>query len=118
MISVSNAPGFRGIDILLSSLWPHDITNKVSSVVLPDAVKSLTASNGEVAIQSLALQLKPRYHFTSADVGVFWARTPYRNGITGHITRFIALGMVDHDVKDKSKKWMHALNLVPLTGKP
>ncbi len=107
--------GFSGVDIFLSG-WPSGITNKLSSEQKPTSLDETVFSNmGEIYNATLAQLLKPRYHFTNV-ANLFWQRLPYRNGITGHITRFITLATVDEINTDKNKKWIHALNLVPMNG--
>ncbi|CAN0158956.1 unnamed protein product, partial [Ectocarpus fasciculatus] len=56
----------------------------------------------------------------AASEGAFFQRPPYRNyGSSGciHTTRFISLGELaagSAAPKDKTKKWVHALNLEPI----
>jgi hypothetical protein len=63
--------------------------------------------------------VKPRYHIVSGKKG-FYQRSPYRNNNNspygGQIytcTRLISLDEVSVS-KEKSKKWIHALNIIPI----
>lgn len=79
----------------------------------------------------MAAALRPRYHF-AATCGIFYQRPPYRNLTVdskhvktldggkhdgSHVTRFIGLGAVTGS-PPKTKKYVHALNLQPLTKVP
>lgn len=101
-------PSFRGIDILMSSPWPADITNL-------DPAKPNFKYQGSKLIAWLATQVKPRYHVSALE-GIHYERPPYRNqslqdGNIEIATRFIALAPV---MNNQKKKWLYALNLTPV----
>ncbi|XP_043520795.1 CWF19-like protein 1 [Frieseomelitta varia] len=101
-------PSFRGIDILMSSPWPTDITNF-------DPNKPNFKYHGSKLIAWLAVQVKPRYHVSALE-GIHYERPPYRNqslqeGNIEIATRFIALAPV---INSQKKKWLYALHLTPV----
>ena len=58
----------------------------------------LPAEAGSKLISKVALQLRPRYHFSGV-CGIHYERQPYRNHRVAqeparHVTRFIGLGKV------------------------
>lgn len=63
-------PSFRGIDILMSSPWPADVTNF-------DPNKPNFKYQGSKLIAWLAAQVKPRYHVSALE-GIHYERPPYR----------------------------------------
>ncbi|XP_012280243.1 CWF19-like protein 1 [Orussus abietinus] len=101
-------PSYRGVDILLTSQWPKDVTHL-------DSTEPSFKYNGSKLIAWLATQLKPRYH-VSALQEIHYERPPYRNqnqsgdGIE-IATRFLALASVGNPDK---RKWLYALNLTPV----
>ncbi|XP_015599550.1 CWF19-like protein 1 [Cephus cinctus] len=101
-------PSFRGVDILLTSPWPKDITQS-------DPKQPGHKYNGSKLIAWLATQVKPRYHISALE-GIYYDRPPYRNlsqnGDSIEIaSRFIALASVGNTNK---RKWLYALNLTPV----
>lgn len=100
---------FRGVDILITSSWPKDI-------MLGDKSCSVQVEpNGSWLLSWLAVQVKPRYHFSGQE-GVYFERAPYRNhSFSGntpeHATRFIALAKVGNTLKHK---WLYAFSLTPI----
>lgn len=75
VISVRNAclrgqPSFRGIDILLTSPWPENITNL-------DPAKPDFKYDGSKLISWLATHIKPRYHVCAME-NIHYERPPYR----------------------------------------
>ncbi|CAM9931391.1 unnamed protein product [Ectocarpus sp. 6 AP-2014] len=113
--------GYGGADLLLSTEWGRGM-----EVDLPErcfqelsAAGVAPAAVGSEAVAKLAVAVKPRYHFAASE-GAFFQRPPYRNyGSSGcmHTTRFISLGELaagSAAPKDKTKKWVHALNLEPI----
>ncbi|XP_066588758.1 CWF19-like protein 1 isoform X2 [Prorops nasuta] len=92
-------PGFRGVDILLSSPWPEGITNL-------DPKKPNIKYNGSKLLAWLAVQVRPRYHISAIE-GVHYERPPYRNISRNDegceiATRFIALAPVANNQKADS----------------
>lgn len=75
VVSVRNScmkgqPSFRGIDILLTSQWPQDVTKF-------DPNEPKCSYKGSKLIAWLAAQVKPRYHVCGLE-GVHYERPPYR----------------------------------------
>lgn len=80
---------------------------------------------GSSIISDVLKTVKPRYHFAASMVrftqcahsqNIFYERRPYRNA-SQHITRIVCLGPVKAG-SDKSRKWLHALNLTPCIQMP
>lgn len=80
---------------------------------------------GSSIISEVLKAVKPRYHFAASMVcstyfphsqNIFYERRPYRN-TNQHITRIVCLGPVKAG-SDKSRKWLHALNLTPCIQMP
>ncbi|GFN87297.1 cwf19-like protein 1 [Plakobranchus ocellatus] len=108
---VVNDPGFKGIDILITSQWPKDV-EKYGSAPKRDRAKYPPSA----CIAEVARVLKPRYHFAGLE-GIFYERQPYRNHQVllepaRHVTRFVALANAGN--KDKIK-YLYAFNIVPLS---
>eukprot|EP00940_MAST-03C_sp_MAST-3C-sp2_P001189 g1189.t1 len=119
-----NDPSFRGIDILLTSLWPKGICRSEDrKTIKPCGGGEFSPQRPDASAAALASILKPRYHFAGTEAR-FYARVPYQNQMTSglarvHPTRFVGLGRVgDLPPKDSKKapKWLHALGLVPLNA--
>jgi len=110
--ALAQAPGFRGVDLLLTSPWPRGAFRQLdegalSADLLPD--RDLHEVGLE-ALAELAVLLRPRYHFAATE-NQFWQRPPYRHSAaTTMLCRFIALAAVQ---ADKKQKWLHALSLAP-----
>ncbi|KAG8041693.1 hypothetical protein G9C98_006988 [Cotesia typhae] len=105
---LKNQPNFRGVDILLSSQWPIDV-NRLNST------NQKFHFRGSKLIAWLAAQIKPRYHVCALEES-FYEPPPYRNkSINGEnieiATRFVALA---HITNTEKKKWIYALNLIPI----
>ncbi|KAL4715033.1 hypothetical protein ACJJTC_003184 [Scirpophaga incertulas] len=101
---------FRGVDILISTLWPagiqQDDTQKVE--VEPERLSNL--------LSWLSIHVKPRYHFVPS-TNKYYERQPYRNQSIHQdyrecATRFIALAPVGNKMKEK---WIYACSLQPIT---
>lgn len=135
VVSVRNAclkgqPSFRGVDILMSSQWPSDVTRY-------DPNEPKLNYKESKLIAWLAAQIKPRYHCSGLE-GIHYERPPYRytnylfiptfpennillifvfrnNGTSGDSleisSRFVALGRVGNTEKNK---WIYALNVTPV----
>lgn len=100
---------FTGVDVLLTSEWPKNVTNFDENKNAPDS------STGSQHVSWLACQLKPRYHFSGLR-DIFYERPPYTNHNPSgegnvHCTRFIALAKVGNPNKNK---WIYAANLTPI----
>jgi len=105
---ILNTSTFKGIDILLTSVWPKDV-NKYGT----ELKQQPTCASESVA--QLALAVKPRYHFSGLE-GISYERNPYRNhklltGQQSHVSRFVALAHAGN--KDKLK-YLYAFNIAPL----
>lgn len=106
---LKSQPSFRGIDILMTSQWPFDITKYDTNQISEINYK------GSKLIAWLAAQIKPRYHVCALE-GIHYERPPYRNQSKNEdnieiATRFIALARVGNKEKHK---WLYALNLTPV----
>ncbi|VDN18816.1 unnamed protein product, partial [Gongylonema pulchrum] len=104
---VTARSGFLGFDLLLTGMWPAEVS-KFST----NYPKRETA--GSPLISQLAAALKPQYHF--AGMGVHYERTPYRNHRilqeqSQHATRFIGLASVKNSEKEK---WLYAFSIEPI----
>ncbi|KAL0280157.1 UNVERIFIED_CONTAM: hypothetical protein PYX00_001533 [Menopon gallinae] len=100
---------YLGIDVLLTSQWPRNVTNLVGNV--DDDVKK-ASDDGSDLVAWLVSQTKPRYHFVGL-CDVFYERQPYRNEqpngvLNTHCTRFISLSSLT------GKKWMYGAVLTPI----
>lgn len=95
----------NGVDLFLSNQWPTGILNflKAEDVPHPESTSDAAAKVANV--------IKPRYHFVSSE-NIFFERIPYKNEKDTVVTRFISLG---HAMNTKDQKYIHALNLVPVT---
>lgn len=101
---------FKGVDILLTSPWPKYVGNFGNSSGEVDTKKC-----GSALVSSLAMGLKPRYHFAALEK-TYYERLPYRNHVVlqenaQHATRFIALASVGNPEK---KKYLYAFSIVPM----
>ncbi|XP_005566242.1 CWF19-like protein 1 isoform X1 [Macaca thibetana thibetana] len=101
---------FKGVDILLTSPWPKYVGNFGNSSGEVDTKKC-----GSALVSSLAMGLKPRYHFAALEK-TYYERLPYRNHVVlqenaQHATRFIALANVGNPEK---KKYLYAFSIVPM----
>lgn len=105
---ISSLPKFRGVDILLTSVWPEGVS------LYGTELKNQPASSSS-SISQLALALKPRYHFSALE-GLSYERNPYRNhkllsGQQSHVTRFVALSQAGNADK---LKYLYACHITPL----
>uniref|UniRef100_A0AC35G1K3 CWF19-like protein 1 n=1 Tax=Panagrolaimus sp. PS1159 TaxID=55785 RepID=A0AC35G1K3_9BILA len=107
LLPVRAKSGFLGVDILLTAVWPAEVSKYSSNTPSTDI-------EGSKLISRLATGLKPRYHFSG--IGCHYERTPYRNHrvlveAAQHTTRFIGLASVGNPNKEK---WMYAVSIVPM----
>ncbi|XP_075215948.1 CWF19-like protein 1 isoform X2 [Lycorma delicatula] len=105
---VGGQPSYIGVDFLLTSSWPKDITR-----LDPKPIDN--APPGSPLLSWLSVQLKPRYHVCGLE-GLYYERPPYRNLDTRgdnsvHCSRFIALAPVGNK---ENKKWLLALSVSPI----
>ncbi|XP_064476195.1 CWF19-like protein 1 [Ornithodoros turicata] len=103
-------PGFRGVDILLTSQWPKGVTKYGQGV----EESQYDASN---ATAMLAYFTRPRYHFSSSS-SCYYDRLPYRNHQVlrepaRHASRFISVASVNNAAKSK---WLYAFTIVPMVA--
>eukprot|EP00252_Welwitschia_mirabilis_P025628 TRINITY_DN8096_c0_g1_i1.p1 TRINITY_DN8096_c0_g1~~TRINITY_DN8096_c0_g1_i1.p1 ORF type:complete len:576 (-),score=113.47 TRINITY_DN8096_c0_g1_i1:191-1918(-) len=101
----AEAPGI--VDLFLTNEWPHGVLNGITSEDASFEQEHL--SEGNCTISELVTELKPRYHIAGSE-GVHFARPPYKNDGASHVTRFIGLGFVGND---KKQKFIHALSPTP-----
>uniref|UniRef100_A0A7N0UTD5 C3H1-type domain-containing protein n=1 Tax=Kalanchoe fedtschenkoi TaxID=63787 RepID=A0A7N0UTD5_KALFE len=95
------------VDIFLTNEWPSGITNKAVESGIPPGVSDSSGFDSTVA--ELVSEIKPRYH-VAGTMGVFYAREPYINVDSSHVTRFLGLAPVRN--KDK-QKFIHAISPTP-----
>ncbi|XP_053574705.1 CWF19-like protein 1 isoform X3 [Bombina bombina] len=103
---------FKGVDILMTSLWPKEVWNYGNAPTNESSKKC-----GSALIANLALSLKPRYHFSALE-GENYERLPYRNHLVlqenaQHVSRFIALASVGNPDK---KKYIYAFTILPMSA--
>ena len=103
------------VDFLLTCEWGQGLASEVSEgSSLMDTVAKPQPSRSPV-VADIARFVSPRYHFAGMD-GVYVKLPPYDNphGSPVAVTRFVGLGKVSDKVTtDKSRKWLHALGLIP-----
>ncbi|KAI6223689.1 CWF19-like protein 1-like protein [Aphelenchoides fujianensis] len=107
LLPIRTQSGFLGVDVLLTSIWPADVSKH--SINQPSV-----ESPGSKSIARLAAGLKPRYHF--AGKSGHFERSPYRNHrvlleAAQHVTRFIGLAAVGNKAKEK---WIYAFSIKPM----
>jgi hypothetical protein len=114
LLKETKQAGFSGVDALLTADWGRGVHRQMPASLLDPLGLNMQAVGCPI-ISSIATNISPRYHFCASE-GFFFERLPYRNQSAAHITRFIALGGVP-EVKnsDKKRKWLHALNLAPMS---
>lgn len=100
---VRGNPGYRGVDLLLTSQWPAHICDDDSG------------KNTSELLSWLMLKIKPRYYFCGLE-GVYYAKPPFRIPSVGDDsvefqTRFMGLGRVGNE---KKEKWLYAMNFQSL----
>ncbi|KAH7722384.1 Protein F17A9.2 [Aphelenchoides avenae] len=105
LMPVRASSGFLGLDVLLTSMWPAQVS-KHSPNQPPDEVE------GSKLIARLAAGLKPRYHF--AGRACHYERSPNHRVLlepAQHVSRFIGLAPVDNP---KKEKWLYAFSVTPM----
>ncbi|KAE9059299.1 hypothetical protein PF007_g31000, partial [Phytophthora fragariae] len=113
------ADGDQGdVDFLFTAEYPTSFQLLLPEQQLPHG---LQAMRGSSAIRQILQQVHPKYHITSRGGDgtrgdVFYQRLPYVSEVTGtgrkQLTRLIGLSGVNK-VKDKTRKYLHALQVVP-----
>ncbi|KAI9982833.1 hypothetical protein PInf_006623 [Phytophthora infestans] len=113
------ASGDQGdVDFLFTAEYPASFQLLLPEQQLPHG---LQAMRGSAPIKELVQQVHPKYHITSRGGDgtrgdVFYQRLPYVSEVTGtgrkQVTRLIGLSGVNK-VKDKTRKYLHALQVVP-----
>ncbi|KAL4093254.1 hypothetical protein PRIC1_010688 [Phytophthora ramorum] len=106
------------VDFLLTAEYPASFQLLLPEQQLPIG---LQATRGSAAVREIVQQVHPKYHITSRGGDgtrgdVFYQRLPYVSEVTGtgrkQLTRLIGLSGVNK-VKDKMRKYLHALQVVP-----
>jgi len=98
------------VDLLVTAEWPSGITGKLMPDCLPQLEADVLKQSSSDLIADLAVRIEARYHVASS-AATFFARPPFQAVKHGHICRFVGLGPVGS--KEKHRKWLHALKLVP-----
>ncbi|XP_041984453.1 CWF19-like protein 1 [Aricia agestis] len=101
---------FRGVDILITTLWPAGIQEDENQKV------DMEQDRLSDLLSWLSIHIKPRYHFVPSPEK-YYERQPYRNQSINQdykecATRFIALAPVGNKSKEK---WIYACSLQPIT---
>ncbi|KNB43884.1 hypothetical protein JH06_2165 [Blastocystis sp. subtype 4] len=97
-----------GVDFVLSAEWSYGMLHHLDSTRFPTIPDCTTV--GSPIISSVLKTVCPRYHFAGS-LNTFYERLPYRNP-DDTISRIVCLGPVKAG-GDKSRKWIHALNVTP-----
>ncbi|XP_055836731.1 CWF19-like protein 1 homolog [Episyrphus balteatus] len=101
LVNKTTATDYKGVDILITSQWPHGIAGQ--------------ENNTSKLISYLSKEIKPRYHFCGIN-GIYEEPKPYRIPADSTTqfelcTRFIALANVGNPTKQKA---VYALSLCPV----
>eukprot|EP00644_Phytophthora_capsici_P017468 jgi/Phyca11/530534/estExt2_fgenesh1_pm.C_PHYCAscaffold_670017 len=106
------------VDFLFTAEYPSSFQLLLPEQQLPHGLQAL---RGSTAIKEMMQQVHPKYHITSRGGDgtrgdVFYQRLPYVSEIMGtgrkQLTRLIGLSGVNK-IKDKTRKYLHALQVVP-----
>jgi hypothetical protein len=92
--ALAEEPG--GVDLFLTNEWPAGVTNRAAVSDIPVGISDSSCSDSTVS--ELVMEVKPRYHIAGS-MGVFYAREPYLNAESTHVTRFIGLAQVGNKNK-------------------
>jgi len=106
LMKVKN-PQFTGIDILLTTQWPKNVTKYAN--------ETPTRSADSLILSKFVKESKPRYHFAAGE-DLFYERLPFRNHLvlkeqSKHVTRFLSLAAINNK---KKQKYLYAFNITPL----
>ena len=94
------------LDILITHMWPANITEDISKP--PEVSNAINL--GTSAISEILQTTRPRYHFVS-EHSLFWERSPFEwpdATDSRQFTRFISLGEFDNALK---YRWFYAFSL-------
>ncbi|CAN8248364.1 unnamed protein product [Cochlearia groenlandica] len=103
--ALAEEPGV--VDFGCTNEWPTGVTNRALDSDVPAGVSDSSCS--DFAVSELVMELRPRYHIAGS-MEVFYAREPYLNTDSTHVTRFIGLAQVGNKNK---QKFLHALSPTP-----
>uniref|UniRef100_A0A6G3ME56 CWF19-like protein 1 (Trinotate prediction) n=1 Tax=Henneguya salminicola TaxID=69463 RepID=A0A6G3ME56_HENSL len=122
---LKNSTNFKGVDFLISPVWPAKVVNYVNPTEIP---KQFISENGEInvnfgdeTISKLASVLQPRYHICQfdSDESIYYQRPPYRNHGNlqtfqkpHHLTHFVSVGAFENSQKFKDT---YAVKISPIT---
>ncbi|ESQ42724.1 hypothetical protein EUTSA_v10013022mg [Eutrema salsugineum] len=98
---------FLTYPFLYTNEWPAGVKNRAAASDIPADVSDSSCSDSTVS--ELVKEVKPRYHIAGS-MGVFYAREPYLNADSNHVTRFLGLAQVGNKNK---QKFLHALSPTP-----
>lgn len=95
--------GAQSADILLTSMWPEEVTKGSRVPLSPEN----TPSKASKEIATLCSTLKPRYHLTMSRGDFFWEREPYLHQPKDEtekprVTRFISVAPYGNAAKAKA----------------
>ncbi|KAG2238206.1 hypothetical protein Bca52824_092577 [Brassica carinata] len=79
------------VDFLFTNEWPVGVTNRAAESDIPTEVSDSSCCDSNVS--ELVKEVKPRYPIAGS-MGVFYAREPYLNVDSSHVTRFLGLAQV------------------------
>ncbi|OQR87284.1 hypothetical protein ACHHYP_20402 [Achlya hypogyna] len=119
-LQVAFVPDDAGATAMAATLGPVDVLVTADfpdgyDQLLPEKVPAEIQHVGSKAARLAAVAATPRYHIVGTH-GFFHQHLPYVTTVPGvgrRVSRLIALGHVGAST-DKAKKWLHALNLMPL----
>ncbi|KAG6234866.1 hypothetical protein E4U25_005512 [Claviceps purpurea] len=103
--------GANNADILLTWLWPSNVSNGSKVALEPSQQSSIKSTQ---AIADLCATLKPRYHLSASPTAFFYEREPFVHPAESDhdppaITRFISLAPYGNEAKAKAM-YAFALN--------
>uniref|UniRef100_A0AAV1UWX0 Cwf19-like C-terminal domain-containing protein n=1 Tax=Peronospora matthiolae TaxID=2874970 RepID=A0AAV1UWX0_9STRA len=114
----ADGKGQGDVDFLVTAEYPTSF-----QLLLPEQqlAHGLQAMRGSVVVREIVRHIYPKYHITSRGGDgtrgdVFYQRLPYVSEVVGtgckRVTRLIGLSGVN-TIKDKTRKYLHALQVVP-----
>ncbi|DAZ92740.1 TPA: hypothetical protein N0F65_002558 [Lagenidium giganteum] len=110
----------EGVDFFFSAEYPANFQRLLGAQQVPEQVQKV---DGSLAVTDAVRCIRPKYHIVSQPDdgtarGIFFQRLPYVSESESghkHITRLIGLCGVN-TLKDKSKKYLHALQVASTNG--